>query len=265
MADQAILLVDDEPQILNSVRRLLRKESYRGFTAESGAEGLAVLRENTVHMIISDQRIPQMTGTEFLQQAKKLCPEAIRVMLSGYAEPEAILASINLGEVFRFIAKPWDDDDLRATIRQCMEHHAIVEENRRLTEQSARQVEQLEVLNRMLKMSVDERTRSLQFSQEVFENLPAGVLGISQDEELVLTNGTARREFAALRSLLPGADMTEVLPPTAVEAVRKCLTADDCATFTFTWDDKAYRASPRKLGTADRPRGLVLMIEESDA
>jgi len=202
-----------------------------------------------------------MSGTEFLQKVKECSPDTIRVMLSGYAEPEAILASINQGEVFRFIAKPWNDDDLKTTIRQCLEHYAIVQENRKLTEQSARQVEQLENLNRLLQSSVEERTRSLQFSQEVLENLPLGVLGISREGEIMLSNDTARAAFAPLRNLIPGTDMTEVLPGEAVDSIRDCLGDAACTGFEFTWEERACRALPRRIGRDDDPRGLVLVVE----
>ncbi len=262
MADQAILLVDDEAQILNSLRRVLRKEPYKVFTAESGAEGLEILQENAIQVIVSDQRMPNMTGAEFLLEAKEICPDTVRIMLSGYAEPEAILASINQGEVFRFLAKPWVDEDLKVTIRQSLRHYDIVQENRDLTAQSERHVKELEKLNGLLQCSVEERTRSLQFSQEVFENLPLSVMGISQEEEIVLTNETARNEFESLRSLIPGTDMADILPDEAVVAIRECITATECENFDFNWDSKAYCARPQKLGADGEPRGLVLLVEE---
>lgn len=262
MADQAILLVDDEPQILNSLRRVLRKEPYQIFTAESGAEGLQILRENAIQVIVSDQRMPIMTGAEFLLESKDISPDTTRVMLSGYAEPEAILASINQGEVFRFLAKPWVDDDLKVTIRQCLRHYEIVQDNRELTAQSERHVKELEKLNGLLQCSVNERTRSLQFSQEVFENLPLSVLGISQEEEIILTNETARNEFDALRSLIPGTDMADILPDEAVAAIRTCITTTECENFDFDWNNKGYRVRPRKLGSEGELRGLVLLVEE---
>lgn len=259
--ENAVLIVDDEAQILSALKRLLRKEPYRLFTADGGEAGLEILAANRIQMVISDQRMPHMSGTEFLQKAKELCPDTIRVMLSGYAEPDAILSSINQGEVFRFIAKPWNDDDLKTTIRQCLEHYAIVQENRRLTAQSARQIEQLERLNGLLTSSVEERTRSLQFSQEVLENLPLGVLGISRDEEIVLSNDTVRATFADLQNLIPGTEMDGVLPPDAVAGIRTCLADGSCAEFEFTWGQTRCRARPGRIGDPGDPRGLVLVLE----
>ena len=110
--------------------------------------------------------------------------------------------------------------------------------------------------------SVEERTRSLQFSQEVFENLPLSVVGISQEEEIVLTNETARGEFDALRNLIPGTDMADILPDDAVATIRKCITTSECEVFDFAWEEKLFRVRPRKLGSSAEPRGLVLLVEE---
>ena len=264
MPNQAILLVDDEAQILKSLRRLLRKEPYDIYTADGGENGLKVLREQSIQMIISDQRMPQMSGTEFLQKAREICPNTIRVMLSGYAEPEAILSSINQGEVFRFVAKPWNDDELKTTIRQCLEHYDIVAENQVLTEQSLLHTKQLEEMNNMLLSSVEQRTRSLQFSQEVLENLPTTVLGISLEEEIVLTNKTARHSFEGLRNLIPGTNMTEVFPENIVTAIRDCIAMANCDGFEFKWENKSCYARPSKLGSNEEPRGLVLLVEESE-
>ena len=124
MSEPTILCVDDESGVLNSLRRSLRKEDYKVLTANSGSEGLALMDEQPVHVVISDQRMPKMTGTEFLQEVKSRFPQAVRVILSGYAEIHAIIDSINKAEVYRFLPKPWDDDELKETIKHCLVHYA---------------------------------------------------------------------------------------------------------------------------------------------
>jgi CheY-like chemotaxis protein len=262
MADQAILAVDDEKSILNSLRRSLRKEPYKVFTAESGAEGLEVLAENAIQMVVSDQRMPNMSGTEFLSKVKKLYPDTIRVVLSGYAEAEAIVDSINRGEVYRFIGKPWDEDDLKTIIKQGLAHYNLVIQNRQLSEQTKQQLVELERLNVLLSASVEERTQSLQFSQEVLEHLPLIILGVSQEEELVMTNDTARNQLKSLQGMIPGIDIEEILPPEAVAHIRQCLTSPEIEIFDFQWDDRNLRARPSRLGTNDNPRGCVLLLED---
>jgi serine/threonine-protein kinase len=119
-----ILFVDDEPRILVALKALFRRD-YDVVTANSGAAALEILREGEVDVIVSDQRMPEMTGVEVLRNAKDLRPRAIRVLLTGYSDLSAILAAINDGEIFRFINKPWSNVDLRSTIAAAVKASAI--------------------------------------------------------------------------------------------------------------------------------------------
>ncbi|MDF1694000.1 MAG: response regulator [Zhongshania sp.] len=114
-AKPRILFVDDEPRILVALKALFRRD-YDVLTADSGKAALAILRDGDVDVVVSDQRMPEMTGVEVLRLAKSLRPRAIRVLLTGYSDLSAILAAINDGEIFRFINKPWSNVDLRQTI-----------------------------------------------------------------------------------------------------------------------------------------------------
>jgi CheY-like chemotaxis protein len=260
--EKAVLCVDDESSILTALTRLLRKEPYRVFTAPGGAAGLEILDQQDVQVVITDQRMPEMTGTQFLQKVKAKKPDTIRVVLSGYAEAEAIVAAINQGEVYRFVAKPWQDEPLKSTIRQCFDQYDLLQENLRLTEQTRLQVGQLQNLNRLLEASVDIRTRSLQFSQEVLDHLPVAVVGISLEQEIILTNAAAMAQLEPLASLVPGTDMAAVLPPDAVSGVCACLTTACAEPFTFDWDGRRWIAHPSNLGVGDGRRGCVLLLEE---
>jgi response regulator RpfG family c-di-GMP phosphodiesterase len=262
--NKAVLFVDDEEHILKSLKRLLRKEPYQVFTAVGGEAGLEVLEENPdIQMVVSDQRMPGMCGTEFLAKVKAKYPETIRLVLSGFAEASAIVDAINEGEVFRFIAKPWTDEDLKSTFRQCLEHYDVVQENKRLQKQSERQVEQLKNLNALLEGNVEERTRSLSFSQEVLDTLPLIVLGISQEEEVVLTNGTARKKIPTLETMIPGTEMDEILPESAVEVIRNHLESLNQDSFEFDWNDLHLKGRTSPLGSEEAPRGCVLLLEEA--
>lgn len=264
MDEKSVLFVDDEEHILNSLKRLLRKEPYRVFCAPGGEAGLQVMKENPgIQMVVSDQRMPGMCGTEFLAHVKAAYPETIRIVLSGFAEASAIVDAINQGEIYRFVAKPWIDEDLKSTFRQCLEHYDILQENKRLNAQSARQLEQVRSLNLLLESSVEERTRSLSFSQEVLDTLPLIVLGISQEEEIVLTNGTARTRIESLRNMIPGTEMEDILPPEAVTAIRGCLESTRCEVFDFAWGELKLKARTQHLGSAESPRGCVVLLEDS--
>jgi diguanylate cyclase (GGDEF)-like protein/PAS domain S-box-containing protein len=122
-SEGALLIVDDEPGNLSSLRRLLRQDGYRVLTAGSGQEGLDLLAVNDVQVIISDQRMPTMSGSEFLGVVKSLYPDTIRIILSGYANLDTIADSVNQGAVFKFLTKPWDDEELREHIRDAFRRY----------------------------------------------------------------------------------------------------------------------------------------------
>jgi DNA-binding NtrC family response regulator len=130
-AKHPILLVDDEPEILFSLRGLLRKE-FDLHTANSGAEALGVLHAHPVHVLMTDQRMPEMTGVELLRRARGECPEAIRIVFTGYADIKAVIEGINEGQIYRYLTKPWDPDELLAVLHQACEHYDQLAERRRL-------------------------------------------------------------------------------------------------------------------------------------
>lgn len=153
-----ILFVDDERPILNAMRRLFRKEPYEMEFASSGEEGLELIQEFRPTVIVSDQRMPGMSGIEFLSRVKELDPDTVRIILTGYTDLKVAEDAINQGEVYRFITKPWNDDDLRAAIASASERHRLRKENERL-------VQELQVLNASLEEKVRERTRELELRQ----------------------------------------------------------------------------------------------------
>jgi len=122
-AGRTLLLVDDEADILSALRRLLRRDNYRILTATSAAAGLELLALNEVQVIVSDQRMPAMSGTEFLGRVKEMYPDTIRIVLSGYTELKSVTDAINRGAIYKFLTKPWDDDQLREHIREAFIHY----------------------------------------------------------------------------------------------------------------------------------------------
>jgi FixJ family two-component response regulator len=119
-----LLLVDDETNILNSLTRALRRDGYRILTATCAKEGLEILGRENVDVIVSDQRMPGMTGTELLSRVKEMYPEIVRIVLSGYTDLSAITNAINEGAIYKFLTKPWDDEDLRTQIQDAFRMHA---------------------------------------------------------------------------------------------------------------------------------------------
>lgn len=125
-AMKTILLVDDEPSILTSLRRLLRPDGYRILTAASGAEALELAAQHDVQVVLTDQRMPQMTGTELLHRLCVIAPDTVRMVLSGYTDLNTITQAVNEGDIFKFMTKPWDDDQLRANIRDAFTYSEAV-------------------------------------------------------------------------------------------------------------------------------------------
>lgn len=157
-----LLLVDDEANILASLRRLLRPTGYTIHTAESGAAGLTILERERVDLVISDMRMPEMTGAQFLEQVRNRWPETMRILLTGYADVSSTIDAINRGEIFRYVSKPWDDDQLKLTIRDALESSRLRAENARLLALTRAQNAELAQLNTGLEQKVAERTAEIQ-------------------------------------------------------------------------------------------------------
>jgi response regulator RpfG family c-di-GMP phosphodiesterase len=133
-----LLIVDDEPNVCDSVHDLLRRE-FRVLKANSAEEGYRIMQKEEVHIVMSDQRMPQISGVELLTKVKSRYPQAIRMLFTGFADLESIVAAINQGHVFQFLKKPWQPEELEAAVRQAaLEHDRL--------SQDAEQLEQLHSL-----------------------------------------------------------------------------------------------------------------------
>lgn len=157
-----LLFVDDEPSILSSLRRLFRPHDYRILTAESGAQALEIIEQELVDLVISDMRMPIMDGAQFLEQVRHRQPDTIRILLTGYADITSTINAINKGEIYRYVAKPWDDNDIVLIVAKALEHARLLHENARLTAITRQQNEELRQLNSSLEAKVRERTAELE-------------------------------------------------------------------------------------------------------
>jgi DNA-binding NtrC family response regulator len=117
-----ILIVDDEPANLRSLERLFRAD-YEVLTAGSGTEALELLSQHDVALLITDQRMPAMTGIELLQKTVPLRPRMVRIILTGYTDVDALVEAINCGQVYRYVGKPWNNDELKLTVKRALEHY----------------------------------------------------------------------------------------------------------------------------------------------
>ncbi|MDO9286967.1 MAG: EAL domain-containing protein [Aquabacterium sp.] len=215
---RTLLLVDDEENIVSALKRLLRRDGYQIITAHSAAEGLLRLAEHDVDVILSDQRMPGMTGVEFLRRAKDLYPNTVRMVLSGYTELQSIIDAVNEGAIYRFLTKPWDDQRLREHVAEAFRQKGLADENRSLAQQVATANGDLEALNQRLnKLLVRQRDEAALLGatadgmRGMLDDLPAAVLGVDPDGGVAYANLAAERLLGDGGGLL-GLRLADVLP-----------------------------------------------------
>jgi two-component system NtrC family sensor kinase len=213
-----ILCIDDEPNVLRSLTRLFLDDGYEILTAPSGADGLLILDQRaTIPVVISDFRMPGMNGVEFLSEVRKRWPETIRIVLSGYADTAAVVSAINEGQIYRFIAKPWNDDELRAAVASSLERYDLARQNAELSEALRRKNDELMALNRDLERRVVERAETLTAgnrltqSLAVLDNLPMAIVRMDASGTVLQCNRQAMVRFGGRTGSVIGANRREVL------------------------------------------------------
>ncbi len=268
---RTILLVDDENNIISALKRTLRRDGYSILTANSGKEGLALLTQYEVGVIVSDQRMPLMSGVEFLRKVKLLYPKTLRIVLSGYTELESVTGAINEGAICKFLTKPWDDDLLRDNIREAFLQYEMERENLRLSQALQSANEKLSLLNQNLEQKVADKTREithsinlLQISQEILEHLPIGIIGIDDQNIIVASNRRAEVLFRQPpTSCLLGLMVSDVLP----EALLQLLQGADSDNFVRL-DDSIVRLADgtsmqvliSAMGDSSRSKGIIMVL-----
>ncbi len=152
----AVLIVDDQVEILNSLKRLLRKD-FQVYVASGGKEGLRQLEKKRFAVIVSDQRMPEMDGVTFLSQAKKMQPDAVRILLTAYADIDATIAAVNKAQIFQYISKPFEPDDFKQILNNAVEYFRLIQENKRLQEELRQANQRLTSENIVLKQQVEQQ------------------------------------------------------------------------------------------------------------
>jgi diguanylate cyclase (GGDEF)-like protein/PAS domain S-box-containing protein len=265
---RTLLLVDDEENILAALKRLLRREGYRILVAGSAAEGLQRLAEDEVDVIVSDQRMPGMTGVEFLRRAKDLYPHTLRLVLSGYTELQSIIDAVNEGAIYKFLTKPWDDERLRGHVAEAFRQKELADENRRLARQVDRANADLAKLNERLERTLGQQREQAELlaasagsMREVFDELPVAALALDADGTLVFVNREAERLLPTLTANL-GNPAAECLPP----ALLAPMTPGAPLRQHLPFAGRPWLAMSRLLPgpAAAQGRLLLLLPEESD-
>lgn len=231
-----VLCLDDEPSILRSLVRAFRTEPVRMLTTSDAAEALAILRREPVRLILTDYRMPAMSGVQFLEQAREIAPDVFRILLTGYADLGAVSNAINQGHIYKVIYKPWNDDDLKLAVRSALDHAARNLENAALQETLAAQHAELQGLARQLEAQLSEKSETLTtcsgtllLAQRLLHELPCAVLGVDAAGQIVFANRAAESWFGEApppaspgRSLLTD-DFQERLPTPIAWMIRAAL------------------------------------------
>jgi FixJ family two-component response regulator len=265
-----ILCVDDEEGILHSLKRLLRKEDYRVLTASSGAEGLKILEENDVHLVISDQRMPQMSGTEFFAAVKEQHPHTIRVILSGYTDVDSITESINKGHIYKFFLKPWNDQSLKLEIKQALDQYDLIQANRSLNEKVLEQNEALKKTNENLETLVKERTmeleiqnQALELSRAILEDLDLPIVGVGAEGTIVLFNREAQSISINGKSIEIGKDIRDYFPTNVKEKIVSTLETNTRQTIqNHQISEIFYHINFKPLSGRFKGKGVILSLRQ---
>jgi len=267
--NHTILCVDDEKNILSSLKRLLRKEGYRLLTAPSGAEGLKLLEENSVHLVISDQRMPRMDGTQFLAKVKEGYPDAIRIILTGYTDVDSITESINKGSVYKFLLKPWNDQSLKLEIKQALEQYDLIQTNKILHKKVLEQNEELKTMNENLEALVSERTkqleiqnRTLEFSRAILQDLPLPIIGVSSDGMIAVINQEAQAQPFNGHAIEVGGEFAEYFPTDVQQNVAVALETNKTQSLEeYRLSDGVYNIDINPLSGRFCGRGVIMTLK----
>ncbi len=263
-----ILCVDDEVNVLNSIRRLFIDDDYEILSATSGAEGLALLKEMApVQLVIADYRMPGMNGVDFLRQVCALWPETVRIILSGYADTASIVSAINDGQIYKFIPKPWDDAELKITVASALERDSLHKRNSELAEELRHSNDKLKELNESFERRVEEKISDLKVrndmlscAQGILDSLPFAVIGMDADGLIVHCNKKAHGLFPRDDGTIRGMDHRAVLPAAVNNLIHKA-DGDRDLSAAVTLDGGKVRIRSSGVIFPGERKGLVLVFE----
>ncbi len=254
-----LLLVDDEPNIVSALKRLLRRDGYQIFSATNGQQGLDLLASESIDVIVSDQRMPGMIGADFLRKAKLLYPDTIRIMLSGYTELQSVTDAVNEGAIYKFLTKPWEDDLLRGHIAEAFRLKEISDENQRLNQELRRSNLELAAANRKMEELLQQKQQqiqrdeiSLSIARELLQLLPLPVIGMDEDGMIAFTNSAADQVFRHGPPLL-GYQASQVLP--------KLLDGKGISDI----DGCRYRIEVHAMGEHSASRGSLIVLNRCES
>ena len=266
--ERRILLVDDEENVTSALVRLLRRDGYEILRANSGLDGLQLLEQNKVGVIISDQLMAGMTGVEFLSRVKELYPDTMRIVLSGYTELKSVTEAINRGAVYKFLTKPWEDEQLCEHVRDAFSHFEMKIENARLNLDIKEANDKLQEINRELEQSVENKTRDivrnldiLKISQEILSHLPVAVLGIGEDGMIAIANECATKLFSSATEGVLGEMARDVIPAELISMLDNDMYIGDSGKDVSFSDGRKMHCWIGKMGEFSKSKGKTIVID----
>ncbi|MDA3938188.1 MAG: response regulator [Spirochaetia bacterium] len=249
---KTILLVDDEISILNSLTRQLRKSGYTILKALGAEEAMRLLESCTVSVIVSDERMPVMGGADFFHKIKTMYPDTIRIILSGYADSQVIINAINKGEVYRYITKPWNAEEVRSIISDAVNQYEILHKNRQYMESILEN-------NDLLQKPNSSRNIFLQITSNILNDLSIPAMVVDKDGIITIANkqlsdlDTGFKEGALLENLF------------SVNTRDKIMEGYNSPTgqtgFEIDYMEGKLRLLIRSLRSSDPHRGLIIVDE----
>lgn len=269
-AQRHLLLVDDEANVLHSLQRVLRRDGYTLHLADSAKKAFEVLAQQPIDVILSDHRMPEQTGTEFLSKVKDLYPGTVRLMLSGYTEVRAVTDAINEGSIYKFLTKPWDDDQLRANVREAFQRHFMESENLRLHRQIELVNGELLRLNHALEQQLLDRNQRIDrdisvvsVMQEILDHLPVGVIGVDSSADVICMNGWAANLFGASVATFTGHSVTQ-LPTPFPDLIHDYLFSIDTKPkrHSIVIDDIPVILDLRPMGLRSESSGCLIVLQQ---
>ena len=174
-----VLVVDDEPDVVKSIQDLLRFD-HKVLGATRATDGMRLLREQPVHVVLTDQRMPEMTGVEFLRRLREEFPDVVRLLVTGYADIRAVIDAINQGNVYRYITKPWEPEELQAVIREAAERYDLVAERKRLMEELRKKNEELLQSNEELRVANELKSGFIQVASHELRTPLTILMGLTR-------------------------------------------------------------------------------------
>lgn len=266
MAPLTVLCVDDEEFILKAFKRLMRKEDFRILTACGGEEGLEILAREEVHIVASDQKMPGMSGSQFLSKVRRQYPDAIRFTVSGYVDSDSIRSSILEGGIDRFLTKPWNKDQLVTSFGQCVEQFRIMERGRDLATQSGMTAQAIQQLEQLRVQLIADLISAEPFDIASIQRLPLPTITTDGSGTVLSIHEAVGRHWKNLAQLQAGDSLLNSNVKSISDPLRTAIeTGTRQSAIDGFVNDEPVLVHAVPLVTENGCEGCILLIEQSVA